>query len=135
MNSLFNYLTKINNACEYWINYLIKYFFNLDIENQDIEYFKAISAIDALQNDDVEYEELPEDEEGEENEEDGDDTVDMIHENETADEKAYYSDYDEETDEELEKELPDATGKKNWPFWPSTFIPKGPFWFQDRPLS
>ena len=37
----------------------------------------------------------------------------MIHENETADEKSYYSDYDEETDEELEKELPDATGKKN----------------------
>ena len=36
----------------------------------------------------------------------------MIHENETADEKSYYSDYDEETDEELEKELPDATGKK-----------------------
>ena len=59
----------------------------------------------------------------------------MIHENETADEKAYYSDYDEETDEELEKELPDATGKKNWPFWPSTFILKGPFWSQDRPLS
>ena len=38
----------------------------------------------------------------------------MIHENETADEKSYYSDYDEETDEELEKELPDATGKKNY---------------------
>ena len=113
MNNLFNYLTKINNASEYWINYLIKYFFNLDIENQDIEYFKAISAIDALQNDDVEYEELPEDEEAEDIEEDGDDTVDMIHENETADEKSYYSDYDEETDEELEKELPDATGKKN----------------------
>jgi len=55
----------------------------------------------------------------------------MIHENETADEKSYYSDYDEETDEELEKELPDATGKKNYPLcndlhwlnifgWPST---------------
>ena len=131
MNNLFNYLTKINNASEYWINYLIKYFFNLDIENQDIEYFKAISAIDALQNDDVEYEELPEDEEGEDDEEDGDDTVDMIHENETADEKSYYSDYDEETDEELEKELPDATGKKNGlfrtsfrAFLLSTFIPK-----------
>ena len=110
MNNIFNYLTKINNASEYWINYLIKYFFNLDIENQDIEYFKAISAIDALQNDDVEYEELPEDEESEEG---VDDTADMIHENETADEKSYYSDYDEETDEELEKELPDATGKKN----------------------
>ena len=40
----------------------------------------------------------------------------MIHENETADEKSYYSDYDEETDEELEKELPDATGKKKWNF-------------------
>ena len=37
----------------------------------------------------------------------------MIHENRTADEKSYYSDYNEETDEELEKELPDATGKNS----------------------
>ena len=46
----------------------------------------------------------------------------MIHENETADEKSYYSDYDEETDEELEKELPDATGKKNYPLEQTEFL-------------
>ena len=46
----------------------------------------------------------------------------MINENESSDEKSYYSDYDEETDQELEKELPDATGKKKYLNYPGKIL-------------
>ena len=39
------------------------------------------------------------------------DNGEFENENRTSDENEYYSDYGEETDEELENELPDATGK------------------------
>lgn len=84
----------------------------LNEENQDIEFlwqnYEEESADDepvedAAEDDEPEYEEvsLPEDE----NDFEHISITDDIH-----DEEEYYSDYGEETDEELQRDLPDATG-------------------------
>jgi len=88
----------------------------LNEENQDIEFLWSSyeNSGDEIEKteiteDEPEYEELlslPDDET---------DFEDISSTDDINDENEYYSDYGEKTDKELQKELPDATGKYNFP--------------------
>ena len=88
----------------------------LNEENQDIEFLWSSyeNSGDEIEKteiteDEPEYEELlslPDDET---------DFEDISSTDDINDENEYYSDYGEKTDKELQKELPDATGKYNSP--------------------
>ena len=78
----------------------------MEEENQDIEFFVERydeGSTKITQEDEPEYEEISLPDEESEFEE-------GTFADNSSDEQEYYSDYGEETDEELEKELPDATG-------------------------